>query len=191
MSLQDPNAVNPAPKKQVAVVIANPATSTTTGWPVGFWWSELTPWFHLLAESGYQIQVFSPDGGACKADALSNPRDASRYSATNIIAMVFIRHTILRCADRAHEAVTDIDADRFDAILVAGGQAQMFTFETATALTKSRGVLRARDVTGALCHGVAILEYARLSTGDTWQRERRSPASPTSKKTSPTRPCGT
>ena len=32
MSLQDPNVVNPARKKRVAIVIANPATSTTTGW---------------------------------------------------------------------------------------------------------------------------------------------------------------
>ena len=42
MSLQDPNVVDPARRKRVAIVIANPATSTTTGWPVGFWWSELT-----------------------------------------------------------------------------------------------------------------------------------------------------
>lgn len=42
MSLKDPNPVNAARPKRVAVVIANPAVSTTTGWPVGFWWSELT-----------------------------------------------------------------------------------------------------------------------------------------------------
>lgn len=32
---------------QVLMVVANPATSTTTGWPVGFWASEL---FHPLHE---------------------------------------------------------------------------------------------------------------------------------------------
>jgi hypothetical protein len=42
MSLQDPNVVNPARRKLVAIVIANPAISTTTGRPVGFWWSKLT-----------------------------------------------------------------------------------------------------------------------------------------------------
>src|SRR4029450_13326961 len=69
MSLQDPNVVNPARKKRVAVVIANPATSTTTGWPGGFWWSELTHSYYLLTENGYEVQVFSPDGGACKAQS--------------------------------------------------------------------------------------------------------------------------
>ena len=42
MSLEDPNVVNPKKKKRVAIVIANPAVSTTTQWPVGFWSSELT-----------------------------------------------------------------------------------------------------------------------------------------------------
>jgi hypothetical protein len=42
MRLKNPNRVNPHQPKRVALVIANPAVSTTTGWPVGFWWSELT-----------------------------------------------------------------------------------------------------------------------------------------------------
>ena len=42
MSVRDPNPVNARNPKRVAIVIANPAVSTTTGWPVGFWWSELT-----------------------------------------------------------------------------------------------------------------------------------------------------
>ncbi len=45
MSLQDHNPVNASRPKRVAIVISNPAISTTTGWPVGFWWSELShPW---------------------------------------------------------------------------------------------------------------------------------------------------
>ena len=40
MSLMDPNRVNAARPKRIAIVISNPATSTSTGWPVGFWWSE-------------------------------------------------------------------------------------------------------------------------------------------------------
>ncbi len=37
MSLKDVNVVNPNNKKRVAIVIANPAVSTTTGWNVGFY----------------------------------------------------------------------------------------------------------------------------------------------------------
>jgi hypothetical protein len=28
--------------KRVAIVASNPATSQRTGWPIGFWWAELT-----------------------------------------------------------------------------------------------------------------------------------------------------
>jgi putative intracellular protease/amidase len=52
MSLKDPNVVHPQRRKRVAIVIANPAVSTTTGWPVGFWWSELTHPYYELSEIG-------------------------------------------------------------------------------------------------------------------------------------------
>jgi putative intracellular protease/amidase len=96
MSLQDSNVVNPARRKRVAIIIANPAMSTTTGWPVGFWWSELTHSYFLLNEKGYEVDVFSPEGGACKADALSDPRDPSGYSFSDLITMGFIATP--RCA---------------------------------------------------------------------------------------------
>ena len=63
MSLQNSNQVNPAKAKRVAIVIANPAQSTTTGWPVGFWWSELSHPYLAFIEAGYAVEIFSPDGG--------------------------------------------------------------------------------------------------------------------------------
>ena len=48
MSLKDPNVVNRQSPERVAIVISNPSVSTTTGWPVGFWWSELAhPYLHF------------------------------------------------------------------------------------------------------------------------------------------------
>jgi hypothetical protein len=41
MGLKDPNVVSPKNRKRVAIVLSNPAVSSTTGWPVGFRWSEL------------------------------------------------------------------------------------------------------------------------------------------------------
>jgi hypothetical protein len=45
--VEDPRPVGLKRPKRVAIVIANPAVSTT-GWPVGFWCSEFTqPYFPL------------------------------------------------------------------------------------------------------------------------------------------------
>src|SRR5215831_17514481 len=90
MSLRDPNTVNAKKKKRVAIVISNPAVSTTTVWPVGFWWSELSHPYFVMTEKGYELEIFSPKGGKCEADAMSDPRDASGYSAEDLISLGFI-----------------------------------------------------------------------------------------------------
>src|SRR5215470_4924379 len=90
MSLKDPNTVNPRNRKRVAIVISNGAQSTTTGWPVGFWWSELTHPYFAFQEAGYAVEIFSPSGGRCIADGMSDPRDPSGYSAGDLISMGFI-----------------------------------------------------------------------------------------------------
>lgn len=167
MSLRDSNVVNPGRRKRVAIVIANPSTSTTTGWPVGFWWSELTHSYYVLTENGYDIEVFSPNGGSCHADALSDPRDQSGYSAGDLITMGFIATPACAALVENTKPATDIDVEHFDAVLVAGGQAPMFTFETATNLHRAFVEFYERGKAAvALCHGVAILKYARLSNGD-------------------------
>ena len=127
MSLKDPNVLNPQAAKRVAIVIANPAVSTTTGWPVGFWWSELTHPYHVFTEAGYDVAVFSPEGGACVADGMSDPNDASGYSKTDLISQGFLQTPDLMAQVANTRPVTDIVLDRFDAIVVAGGQAPVLS----------------------------------------------------------------
>lgn len=166
MSLRDPNRASRAPKR-VALVIANPAVSTTTGWPVGFWWAELTHPYYVFTEKGYEVEIFSPEGGRCEADAMSDPADASGYSATDLISQGFIHTPALRALIDNTKPVSALTVDAFDAIVVAGGQAPMFTFERATALQqKLVEFYEAGKVTAALCHGTAILAFARLSNGE-------------------------
>jgi putative intracellular protease/amidase len=90
MSLRDVNPVNAKVPKRIAMVLSNPGVSPTTGGPVGFWWSELThPWY-AFSEVGYQVSLFSLSGGRCEADAISDPRDPSGYSASDLVSRGFI-----------------------------------------------------------------------------------------------------
>lgn len=167
MSLRDPNVTNKNEPKRVAIVIANPATSTTTGWPVGFWWSELTHPYYAFHEAGYEVEIFSPAGGKCEADGMSDPRDASGYSASDLISMGFIATPRLAALVEKTKPASEISVAKFDAIVVAGGQAPMFTFEQAEGLHKKFvEFYEAGKIASALCHGVAILKYARLSNGE-------------------------
>ena len=165
MSLKNPNLASRR-RKRVAIVIANPSTSTTTGWPCGFWWAELTHSYFVLTEKGYEVEIFSPDGGKCEADSLSDPRDPSGYSETDLISLGFMNTPRLAALVSNTRPVKDLALDKFDAILIAGGQSPMFTFEKAMTLQK-RFVefYEAGKLACALCHGTAILRYAKLSSG--------------------------
>jgi putative intracellular protease/amidase len=167
MSLRDPNVTNPNKPKRVAIVLANPAVSTTTGWPVGFWWSELSHSYYVFDEAGYEVELFSPNGGKCEADGLSDPRDPSGYSSSDLISMGFLSTPALVARVDQTKPASEIAIDKFDAIVVAGGQAPMFTFEAAHDLSrKFAEFYEAGKLAAALCHGVAILRYARLSSGE-------------------------
>jgi len=167
LSLRDPNPTNSKKPKRVAIVIANPAVSSTTGWPVGFWWSELSHPYYAFEEKGYETEVFSPAGGRCEADAMSDPRDPSGYSASDLISMGFIATAKLAALVERTKKASEIDVTRFDALVVAGGQAPMFTFDKETALQrKFVEFYESGKIAAALCHGVALLRYARLSNGE-------------------------
>jgi putative intracellular protease/amidase len=166
MHVRNPNSVTPDHPKRVAIVIANPAVSPTAG-PVGFWWSELTHIWFALTEKGYEVDLFSPNGGRCEADALSDPRDVSGYSASDLISMGFISTPALIERIVVTRPVSQINLDNFDAIVVAGGQAPMATFDTAFDLhEKFVAFFESGKIACALCHGVAILRYAKLSNGE-------------------------
>lgn len=124
---------------------------------------------HAVAfqDVGFDVEIFSPSGGACEPDALSDPRDASGYSASDLISMGFIHTPRLAALVEQTAPISALDVDRFDAIVVAGGQAPMFTFEAATDLHRTFAAFyEAGKVAAALCHGVAVLRYATRSDGE-------------------------
>ena len=166
MSHKNLNPVNPDKPKRVAIVISNPAVSTTTGWPVGFWWGELTHPYFYCTEAGYQVEIFSPDGGRCEADAMSDPEDASQWQAEDVISRGYKHDPAFVKLVENTRPVDQIDVSRTDAIVVAGGQGPMFTFAAAQNLhRKFTEFYQAGKITAALCHGVAILRYATLPGG--------------------------
>jgi putative intracellular protease/amidase len=98
---------------------------------------------------------------------MSDPRDASGYSAGDLISMGFIATPKLAALVENTKEVSEIDVAKFDAIVVAGGQAPMSTFDTAVSLhEKFVEFFEEGKIAAALCHGVAILRYAKLSNGE-------------------------
>jgi len=152
--------------KNVLIVVANPSTSTTMGWPVGFWGAELTHPYYELTERGVGVTITSPDGGKVQMDPLSDPRDESRWSADDLITMGFVNTPELIARLEDTPRLSGLDLDQFDAIMVAGGQSPMFTFRDNEDLKGAiREFYEAEKPTAVYCHGTAALADLRLSDG--------------------------
>jgi hypothetical protein len=120
--------LNPRKPKRVAIVASNPSVSKQTGWPIGFWWSELTDPYWEFAEHGYQVDIYRPDGGKLEGDSWSDPRDESKYSVEDLISLGFIcsqQHSGLVANSRP---ISQLKVSDYDAVLIIGGQGPMYTF---------------------------------------------------------------
>jgi putative intracellular protease/amidase len=160
-------AIDTHGKKKILMIVANPGTSPTTGWPVGFWWAELTHPYWTFAEAGYEVAIVSPRGGDLVADGFSDPEDASGYSAHDILSLGFKKSASHSAMLQRTRAIADVDPLAYDAIFVAGGQSPMVTMIGDTALHAF--VARAYEagkVVSIVCHGTCILLKTRLSNGD-------------------------
>jgi putative intracellular protease/amidase len=160
------NITNPDQPKKILIVIANPATSSTLGIPVGFWGAELTHAWLAFTEAGYEVTIASPDGGKCELDAWSDPRDDSKYSFGDLITMGFLNTPEYVQLIENTPALSELNYDDFDALVVVGGESPMFTFRGHEELESAlRTFYEANKVTSALCHGIAALIDVQLSDG--------------------------
>jgi putative intracellular protease/amidase len=152
--------------RRVLIVASNPAVSGETGWPIGFWWAELTHPYWELTQRGYAVEVASPDGGRLEADSWSDPRDESGYSADDLLSLGFINSPQHMRFVEESKPLADIAVGDYDAVLLVGGQGPMYTFvddERVHGLVTS--FYEAGKLTAVICHATCVLLRARLADG--------------------------
>jgi putative intracellular protease/amidase len=160
------DVTRPSHRPHVLMVVANPTTSSTTGWPVGFWAAELFHPLYEFTKARYRVTVASPDGGRVEVDALSDPRDESRWSADDLISMGALNTPEIAALLDQTPKLADLDIDEYDALVVCGGQGPMFQFRDNEDLQRTiAGFYEAEKPTAALCHGVCALLEIELPDG--------------------------
>lgn len=154
-------------KKRVLMVAANPGVSPTTGWPVGFWWAELTHPYWTFAEAGYEVDIVSPKGGDLVADGFSDPEDPSGYSAADILSLGFKKSPAHAALLKGTKAIHAVDLAGYDAVFLVGGQSPMVTMiEDAELHGFVARAWEAGKVVAIVCHGTCVLLKTRLSNGE-------------------------
>jgi putative intracellular protease/amidase len=160
------DVLNPDEPKRIVVLASNPAVSEQTGWPIGFWWAELTHPYWEFAERGYQVEMASPEGGKLAWDSWSDPRDESKYSADDLISLGFINSPEHMKLIEESKPLSDVSVEDYDALMVIGGQGPMYTFyENERVHAAIRDFYEAGKPTAVICHGTCALLKTRLSDG--------------------------
>ncbi len=151
---------------KVLMVVANPSVNPKLGWPLGFWAAELMHPYFEFTDAGFDVTIASPDGGKVEPDALSDPRDSSKWSAGDLISMGFLNTPECVALLEKTPKLADLDWSAYDALVVCGGQSPMFTFRENEDLKRAiRTFYEAKKVTAVFCHGVAALVDLQLTDG--------------------------
>lgn len=125
--------------------------------PSGFYLSEVSHPYFVLAEAGFAVDFASPKGGHTHVDGL-DLQDADNAR--------FWGDPLLQGKTRATLAPEQIRAKDYDAIFYAGGHATMWDFADSTELARiAADIYEQGGVVAAVCHGPAGLVNIRLKNG--------------------------
>jgi hypothetical protein len=67
------DVLNPEKPKRVLMLASNSAVSEQTGWPIGFWWAELTHPYWEFVDHGTRLTSPAPRAASSKATSSLTP----------------------------------------------------------------------------------------------------------------------
>ena len=157
-----------APSKgKILMVASSPSVSQQTGWPIGFWAAELTHPLLVFQESGYEVELVSTEGGNLQMDGYSDPRDASGYSAHDIITLGYLQKENFHKMLQNTRPLSDVNVNNYDAIFLVGGQGPMYTFKGNDALQQLFVTFHETGKpAAAVCHSTTLLLEAKKANGE-------------------------
>lgn len=154
-------------KGKILMIASSPAISEQTGWPIGFWASELTHPLLVFQESGYEVELASTKGGKIEMDAYSNPKDESGYSAHDVITLGYMQQDWFKTFLDNTKKLTEVSSKDFDAIFLVGGQAPMYTFNGNEDLEELfTSFYESGKPSAAVCHSTTLLLSCKKSDGE-------------------------
>lgn len=160
------SVLNPNQPKKVLIIVSNPAVSPVTGWNVGAWAAEFAHPYWEFVEHGYEVEIITPNGGKIELDGWSDPRDASEYSAHDLLSLGFLTAPKTAALLENTRSLADVDPAQYDALFIAGGQGPMVTMIDDQRLHQFvADFYEAGKITAVVCHGTCILLKVRLSNG--------------------------
>jgi putative intracellular protease/amidase len=155
---QSKNEIKTSKKMKIVFVVSNEVKSETTGYPIGFWLSELAQPYYEFQEAGYDVTIASPEGGKIVFDGWSDPESANAREV-DLVSTGFKHNPKTVALMENTVKLDEIKAENFDGIFVVGGLGPMQTFYNNEKLEKLFAQFyEAGKASATICHGSVILQ---------------------------------
>ncbi len=144
-------------EKKIVFVLTSHDELGNTGKTTGFYLSEASHPWKVLADAGYEIDFISPQGGKAPIDGLDLQDSVNNEFWNNPQYRTKIENTM---------KPSDVNPDDYIAVFYAGGHGTMWDFADNAELQKiARTIYENNGVAAAVCHGPAGLVNIKLSDG--------------------------
>lgn len=144
-------------KKKILFVVTSHDKKGDTGEATGFYLSEVTHPWEVLAEAGYEIDFVSPKGGKAPVDG---------FNLSDAVNKKFWENPVYRKKIENTMKPEQVKPEEYIAIHYAGGHGTMWDFADNTQLAAIAAKIYAKGgVVSAVCHGPAGLVNIKLPDG--------------------------
>jgi putative intracellular protease/amidase len=148
---------------KILIIVTNVDEYEKAGYRTGLWLGELTHFYDVAEEAGFQMDIASPSGGKIPLDPESLAHSVLKEHGTG-----------KRYKDRAFMdkldntmKVADANIENYDAIYMTGGHGVSFDFPKSEALARlTAGFYESGRIVSAVCHGPAGLLEVTTSDGE-------------------------
>jgi putative intracellular protease/amidase len=155
-----------AQKGKVLAIVSSHDKLGDTGYPTGYWISELSHPYLLLWRAGYDVDIASPKGGKAPVDAWSDPnhpvaQNPDDFISTGLIENKFHNQKLLNT-----KKLADINAAKYAGVWLVGGYGAAFEFADDPDIPRIlQHVWNAGGVVGSICHGAPGLFNLKTADG--------------------------
>ena len=147
---------------KILILLTSHSQLGETGQPTGFWLEEFTSPYYAFVDGGATVTLASIQGGQPPIDPKSHEPDAQTASTER-----FQKDELAQSKLAQTLAVTNLNADDYDAIFLPGGHGTMWDFpDNAVLIELLQTFERSGKIISAVCHAPAALVNVKLASGE-------------------------
>ena len=154
-------------KGKVLAIVTSHDRLGATGYPTGYWMSELAHPYLVLTRAGYEVDIASPKGGKAPVDAWSNPNSGVAQTPHDIVSTGMLENNVTKQKLENTLELTEIKSEDYVGAWLVGGYGAAFEFGENPEIARILSAIwEAGGIVGSICHGAPGLLNVRTPDGE-------------------------